>query len=102
MVDTDALKTDTLIFQSETNMRTTDEQHSAKMSKMLKGRKIDSCRYMTRQEADDMGWYKRPLIIFFTDGSYLMLQRDDEGNDGGAGLFEYPSKQNKYEIIYTL
>ena len=49
-----------------------------------------------------MGWYKRPLIIFFTDGSYLMLQNDDEGNDGGAGLFEYPSKQNKYEIIYTL
>ncbi len=102
MVGISVLKTDTLNFQSETNMRTTDEQHSAKMSKMLKGRKIDSCRYMTRQEADDMGWYKRPLIIFFTDGSYLMLQCDDEGNDGGAGLFEYPSKQNKYEIIYTL
>ena len=62
MVGINALKTDTLIFQSETNMRTTDEQHSAKMSKMLKGRKIDSCRYMTRQEADDMDitdfyWY---------------------------------------------
>ena len=83
-------------------MRTTDEQHSAKMSKMLKGRKIDSCRYMTIEEADDMGWYKRPLVIFFTDGSYLMLQQDDEGNDGGAGYFEHPPKENKYNIIYTI
>ena len=83
-------------------MQTKDEAHSKKFDKLLKGKKIDSCRYMNREEADQFGWYKRPLIIFFTDGSYLMLQCDDEGNDGGAGLFEYPSKQNKYEIIYTL
>jgi|TARA_B100001094_G_C17739941_1_gene580710 hypothetical protein len=83
-------------------MRTTDERHSAKFNKMLKGRKIDSCRYVTRAEADDMGWYKRPLVIVFTDGSYLMLQCDDEGNDGGAALFEYPPKEDKYEIIYTI
>jgi hypothetical protein len=57
---------------------------------------------MTRQEADEMGWYKRPLVIFFTDGSYLMLQQDDEGNDGGAGYFEHPPKENKYNIIYTI
>ena len=33
-------------------MRTKDEEHSARFEKILKGKKIDSCRYMTREEAD--------------------------------------------------
>ena len=33
-------------------MKTKDEAHSAKFTKLLKGKKIDSCRYMTREEAD--------------------------------------------------
>jgi len=66
-------------------MRTKDETHSAKFDKLLKGKKIDSCRYMTREEAD-----------------YIILQSDDEGNDGGAALYEdIPSKEN-YNIIYTI
>lgn len=83
-------------------MRTTDEKHSAKFEKLLKGKKIDSCRYVTREEADARGWFSRPLTIFFTDGSYMMLQSDDEGNDGGAALYEHAPDQDKYDIIYTL
>ena len=57
---------------------------------------------MTREEADQFGWYSRPLIIVFTDESYIILQKDDEGNDGGAALYEdIPSKEN-HHIIYTL
>jgi hypothetical protein len=37
-------------------MRTTDEKHGLKFEKILKGKKVDSCRYMTREEADDFGW----------------------------------------------
>ena len=59
-------------------MRTKDETHSAKFDKLLRGKKINSCRYMTREEADQFGWYKRPLIIVFTDESYIILQSDDE------------------------
>ena len=33
-------------------MKTKDETHSAKFDKLLRGKKIDSCRYMTREEAD--------------------------------------------------
>lgn len=83
-------------------MKTKDEAHSSKFDKLLRGKKIDSCRYMTREEADQFGWYKRPLIIMFTDESYIILQSDDEGNDGGAALYEdIPSKEN-YHIIYTI
>jgi len=80
-------------------MRTTDEKHGLKFEKILKGKKVDSCRYMTREEADDFGWYKRPLVIFFTDGTYLMLQSDDEGNDGGAG---YIGGDKGEHTIYTI
>jgi hypothetical protein len=83
-------------------MRTKDETHSAKFDKLLKGKKIDSCRYMTREEADQFGWYKRPLIITFTDESYIILQSDDEGNDGGAALYEDIPSKEKYNIIYTI
>jgi len=83
-------------------MQTKDEAHSLKFNKLLKGKKIDSCRYMTREEADQFGWYSRPLIIGFTDKSYIILQQDAEGNDGGAALYEEIQNKDNYQIIYTL
>ena len=29
-------------------------------------------------------WYNRPISFTLDDGTRLMVQRDDEGNDGGA------------------
>ncbi len=83
-------------------MRTKDEEHSARFEKILKGKKIDSCRYMTREEADDFGWYKRPLIMMFTDGTYLLLQSDDEGNDGGAAYVGGDEDEKRNQTIYTI
>ena len=84
-------------------MRTKDEEHSARFEKILKGKKIDSCRYMTREEADEFGWYKRPLIMMFTDGTYLLLQSDDEGNDGGAAYVGGDADEiGNNRTIYTI
>jgi len=80
-------------------MRTTDEKHSNRFEKILKGKKVDSCRYLTREEADDFGWYKRPLCIIFTDSTYLVLQSDDEGNDGGAAFLGGDTDE---QTIYTI
>jgi hypothetical protein len=80
-------------------MRTKDETHSAKFDKLLRDKKIDSCRYMTREEADAFGWYKRPLAIMFSDGTYLVLQSDDEGNDGGAAFIGGGKDEH---TIYTI
>jgi hypothetical protein len=52
--------------------------------KHLKGKIVSDVRYLTPQEAEDMGWSSRPIAIFFSDGSYIYPSRDDEGNDGGA------------------
>ena len=83
-------------------MKTRDEEHSRTFEKILKGKKIDSCRYMTREESDEFGWYKRPLIMVFTDGTYLILQTDDEGNDGGAAYIGGHKEESKNQTIYTI
>ena len=52
--------------------------------KLLKGKTIKECRYLTKKEAEANGWYKRPVVMFFTDGTYMFPMADDEGNDGGS------------------
>ena len=39
---------------------------------------------MSKSEAEDLGWYNRPLVIIFEDNSLIYSSTDDEGNDGGA------------------
>jgi len=61
------------------------EKHWNKYAKdRLVGRSVVSVRYLTAEEAEDMGWYSRSLVIAFDDGSYIFPSQDDEGNDGGA------------------
>ncbi len=50
----------------------------------LEGRKIVEVRYLTDEEASDMGWSRASLAIFLDDGSNLVPMSDDEGNDAGA------------------
>ena len=54
----------------------------------LTGKTIAIVRYMTEAECTKLMWDKRPLLIRFTDGSYIIPQSDDEGNDGGAMYYE--------------
>ena len=50
----------------------------------LEGRKIIEVRYLTDEEAVDMGWSRASLAIFLDDGSNIVPMSDDEGNDAGA------------------
>jgi len=50
----------------------------------LAGKTIRAARYLTRKEADDLGWRCLVPVIELDDGSLLFPSRDDEGNDGGA------------------
>lgn len=54
------------------------------LCKPLVGKIVHSVRYMTDAEMESMGWYSKPLVIVFTDGTYVYSSADDEGNDGGA------------------
>ena len=50
----------------------------------LYGKKIVGVRYLTEEETEASGWYSAPIVIELSDGSALIPQSDDEGNDGGA------------------
>ena len=56
----------------------------------LTGKKVKAVRYLSKAEADQLGWHSRPLVIEFEDGTLLFPSRDDEGNDGGALLGQKP------------
>jgi len=53
-------------------------------SSLLLNRKIVKVRYMNQSEADDMGWYSRPVAFLLDNGVWIFPSADDEGNNGGA------------------
>ena len=56
----------------------------AQQFNFLVGLKIVGVRYLTQEETEASGWYSSPIVIELSDGSALVPQQDDEGNDGGA------------------
>ena len=60
----------------------TEVKGGAAISKFLNGRTAETVRYSTPEEAGD--WYERPIVIIFSDGSFIVPMADDEGNNGGA------------------
>lgn len=54
------------------------------LESQLVGKSIVSIRYMNDREMGMFGWDSRPIIILLNDGTFVIPQRDDEGNDGGA------------------
>ena len=61
-----------------------EKQKWSNRFKNLLGKRIVGVRYLTKEETDASGWYSSPIVIELDDGSALIPQRDDEGNDGGA------------------
>ena len=55
-----------------------------RISKLLVGTKIVKVEYMNQADAEEQGWYKRPIQIRLEDGTWLTPSQDDEGNYGGA------------------
>jgi len=56
----------------------------AKEFNHLVGLRIVGVRYLTQEETEASAWYSSPIAIELSDGSALIPQQDDEGNDGGA------------------
>lgn len=75
----------------KTNRRTNSLHHDDRTinlenlcAELLVGKTIKSVRYLYTAEKKDMGWFKKSLVIFFTDGSFIFPSGDNEGNDAGA------------------
>tara|TARA_B100000427_G_scaffold309301_1_gene298225 strand:- start:209 stop:475 length:267 start_codon:yes stop_codon:yes gene_type:complete len=77
--------------------KTTVKGWNTRMTKALVGKKIQTVRYMTSEEAKESGWCKQPLLIQLDDGLTIIPLQDDEGNDGGSLEFFHASKKIKEE-----
>ena len=54
----------------------------------LIGKTVASIRSMSDTELEEMMWYKGEVgvVLEFTDGTYLILSKDEEGNGAGFGF----------------
>lgn len=77
-----------------------DKYWNVKARQTLLGKTIVSVNYMTSKDAEDMGWYKRPIMFQLNDGTICYLSMDDEGNDGGT-LF-LSDKDGKHDVLPVL
>ena len=75
--------------------KTTVKGWNTRMTKALVGKKIQTVRYMTSEEAKESGWSKQPLLIQLDDGLTIIPLQDDEGNDGGSLEFFHQTKKIK-------
>ena len=71
----------------------------AKAEKLLLGRTIVKIEWMSSEETEDTGWYKRPVCLQLDDRSWIFPVMDDEGNDGGALNYYRAGKTEVLPII---
>ena len=59
-------------------------QWTTEAEKVLLNKRIIKVEYMTAKESDDYMWNNRPITFVLDDGTRVIAQSDDEGNDGGV------------------
>ena len=82
---------------SRTETERLHEATQRKLQRMLLGQKVEEIRWLTKEEAEESGWYYQPIQITFTNGVMLAPMSDDEGNEAGAISTNIP----KMETIWV-
>ena len=73
-----------------------------KAQKVLLGKTIVKVHYLTKKNTDEIGWYKRPIVFTLSDGTEVIAQMDDEGNDGGVLASFDPHDQDEDMVMPVL
>ena len=69
----------------EIKLRGKQRAREQKIIDNLEGKEIKRARWLTQEEATNLGLHKSPFVIFFgDDGHYMIPICDDEMNDGGS------------------
>ena len=65
----------------------------------LLNKRIIKVEYMSKQEAEQYDWYCRPITFILDDGTRIIPQSDDEGNNGGALWFGTESEESVMPVL---
>tara|TARA_R110000751_G_scaffold115549_1_gene214951 strand:- start:7711 stop:7962 length:252 start_codon:yes stop_codon:yes gene_type:complete len=68
----------------KTDEKSVEQYWTNLVQKALVGKKIVGVEYLPKKYLKEWMWYKRPIVLKLDDGTMLIPQMDDEGNDGGA------------------
>lgn len=74
-----------------TEMQKTEAKYIKSEYGWMVGKTVEQVRMLTSTEIEEMGWYtggEVPFVVFFTDGTYIIPMRDEEGNGPGALLHQ--------------
>ncbi len=75
-------------------MKTTPETFwTQQASDLLLNRTIKEVRYLFPEEAEDLGWYNRCIVLVLDNGVSVYPSMDDEGNGAGALFTTAPALQ---------
>lgn len=54
---------------------------------VFQGRTIVDVRYLTDEEAKELGWYDRCVVFQLDNGELMFPSQDEEGNNAGVIFF---------------
>jgi len=69
-----------------------------KAQSVFVGRTIVAARYLTTDEAENLGWCNRAVVFELDNGTLVWPSADDEGNDAGA-LFTTDERAGTLPVI---
>lgn len=84
-------------FPKNGNTKQINEYWEELANDVLLNKKIVKVEYLSKENTNKYGWYKRPVIFWLDDGTHIQVQCDDEGNDGGVLYYIRPPKNNQSE-----
>ncbi len=80
----DSKEVENFLERQKKFQNSTSQKWKHRLSPELLGQRIVQMQYMSKKDAEEMCWYKRPLMLMLENGTWIIPQCDDEGNDGGA------------------
>ena len=82
-------------------MATLNKDWTTHAERALLNKRIIKVEYMSTKEAKDYDWYKRPITFILDDGTRVIAQMDDEGNDGGVLWFGNKNEESLMPVLHV-
>ena len=75
------------------------ESWTTDAEKVLLNKRIVKVEYMTAKESNDYMWNNRPITFLLDDGTRIIAQMDDEGNDGGVLWYGTQDDEGVFPVL---